>query len=116
MSIETEAQSILANLALMPFESCYSLSRNFLDIPTCPGLYAVRHCDQGILYIGQTNNLRRRFRDGHKAFFWAFLEYCAPDEIAIATDQIQRGSFLSANDLEILMIQIAQSRHNTRIK
>ncbi|KAM3112786.1 GIY-YIG nuclease family protein [Phormidesmis sp. 146-33] len=116
MSLQAEARNILENLSSMPFEECYPLSRGFLDVPTCPGLYAIRHQEQGILYIGQTAKLRQRFKDGHKAFFWAFLEYCTPDEIKIAIERLGFQSLQRAEDLEILMIRMAKPRYNTRIK
>lgn len=73
MQLEEEAQTILNRLSLMPFDECYPLSREFRNIPTVGGLYAVRHRAEGILYIGLAVSLRRRFRDnGHKAFFGRF--------------------------------------------
>lgn len=116
MSIEAEAQMILENLTLMPFETCYPLSRNFLDVPTCPGLYAVRHCDQGILYIGQTTKLRRRFKDGHKAFFWAFLDYCSPNQIRIAIERLNYESLQRAEEIEIWMIRHIRPPYNSLVK
>jgi hypothetical protein len=119
--IETEAQRILETLSSIPFENCYPLSRGFLDIPTSPGLYAVRHRTEEILYIGLATKLRRRFRDGHKAFFWAFLDYYSPDDIRISAVGITSERFDLQNlrrmeDLETLMIRIAHPRYNSLIK
>ena len=111
-----EAQAILKNLSSMPFKDCYPLSRGCLDIPTCPGIYAIRHQDEGILYIGVAVKLRRRFKDGHKAFFWAFLDYCTPDEIRIAAELMGYQSFQRAEDLETLMIRSARPRYDSLIK
>jgi GIY-YIG catalytic domain len=68
------AQRILDTLAFMPFEECQSLSRQFDNIPARPGLYAVRHNHEGLLYIGKSKSLRGRFSGGHKAFLWAWLD------------------------------------------
>jgi excinuclease UvrABC nuclease subunit len=116
MSLNAEAQIILENLSSMPFDDCYPLSRDFLNVPTCPGLYAVRHRTEGILYVGQTIKLRKRFKDGHKAFFWAFLEYCTPDDIRIAAELLGFQSLKRAEDLETLMIRAARPRYNSLIK
>jgi excinuclease UvrABC nuclease subunit len=115
-SLQGQAQTILENLFSMPFEECYSLSRDFRDLPTCLGLYAIRHRNEGVLYIGQAIKLRRRFKDGHKAFFWAFLDYCTPDEIRIAIERLGLQSLRRAEDLETLMIRSARPRYNSLIK
>lgn len=112
------AQRILDQLAFMRFEECHRLSREFKNIPTVPGLYAIRHRTEGILYIGLGLQLRRRFRDtGHKAFFWAFLDYYFPDDIRIAISLLEDfQTFRQSEDLEARMIQIAQPRYNVRKK
>jgi len=103
------------------FENCYPLSREFLDVPTSPGLYAVLHQTQGVLYIGMATKLRRRFRDGHKAFFWSFLEYYSPDEIRIAAigvtiERFDLKALRRLEDIETLMIRVARPRYDSRIK
>jgi hypothetical protein len=49
---EIEARKILETLSSMPFENCYRLSREFIEMTTVAGLYAIRHRIDGILYIG----------------------------------------------------------------
>ncbi len=80
------------------------------------GLYAVRHRTQGILYIGKTRTLRDRFRNGHKALLWAFIEALQVADVRIifytlGFDQWMR---LSA-DLEMLIIQAVNPPYNVRI-
>ena len=72
--IQNQAKSIFDSIAFTPFQQCQPLSRDFSDIPNRPGIYAVRHRVQGLLYIGKTKNLRSRFKGGHKAFLWAWLD------------------------------------------
>lgn len=43
MKLDEEAQSILNRLSSISFEECYPLSRDFSDMPTTAGLYALRH-------------------------------------------------------------------------
>ncbi len=117
MNNDSVAESILTELTLTPFEQCYRLSREFRGMPTTAGLYAFRHEDEGILYIGLAINLKRRFKDGHKAFLWAFLDYYSPDKIRIATRSLVGfESFKQAEEAETRMIQRAKPRYNTRIK
>ena len=71
---QQEAHQILTILTSIPFDQCQPINRNFRSIPQRPGLYAVRHRTEGLLYIGKTKSLRGRFSGGHKAFLWAWLD------------------------------------------
>jgi hypothetical protein len=66
--LQTQALDILNAIAFMPFEQCQSLSRELTNILSRPGIYAIRHKTDGLLYIGKTKSLRGRFSGGHKAF------------------------------------------------
>jgi len=52
--IQKEAKNILDAIAFTPFEECQPLSRDFNNIPDRPGIYAIRHKYEGLLYIGKT--------------------------------------------------------------
>jgi predicted GIY-YIG superfamily endonuclease len=82
------AQKILDAIAFMPFEQCQTLNRKFDNIPARPGIYAIRHRTDGLLYIGKTKNLRGRFSGGHKAFLWAWLDKYRDDDVRIAVQAI----------------------------
>ena len=69
-----QARQVLNSLAFQPFENCQSLNRTFANIPSRPGLYAIRHRSIGLLYIGKSKSLRGRFSGGHKAFLWSWLK------------------------------------------
>jgi len=79
-----EARQILNVLTSIPFEQCQPINRNFASIPQRPGLYAVRHRTEGLLYIGKTNSLRGRFSGCHKAFLWAWLDRYSDQDVRIA--------------------------------
>jgi len=79
-----EARQILNVLTSIPFEQCQPINRNFASIPQRPGLYAVRHRTEGLLYIGKTKSLRGRFSGGHKAFLWAWLDRYSDQDVRIA--------------------------------
>ena len=115
-ALRQEAQTILEVLSSMPFEDCYPLSRYFDDLPCDPGFYAVRHCLDGILYIGISNNLRRRFRDGHKALSWAFVDRLSPDDVRITSVAMGKRTPQQVEYLEALMIKSARPRYNIRMK
>ena len=71
IELQAQARNILDAIAFTPFERCQPLSRGFHNIPARPGIYAIRHKTDGLLYIGKTKSLRGRFSGGHKAFLWA---------------------------------------------
>ncbi|WP_203219506.1 GIY-YIG nuclease family protein [Nostoc edaphicum] len=72
--LQAQARRILDAIAFIPFEQCQPLTRDFARIPARPGIYAIRHKTDGLLYIGKTKSLRGRFSGGHKAFLWAWLD------------------------------------------
>jgi excinuclease UvrABC nuclease subunit len=114
--LREEAQEILETLSLTPFGNCYPLSRDFEAVPSDPGFYAFRHRSDGILYIGIGTNLRRRFRNGHKALSWAFVDRLSPDDVRIATVEMGQRTPKQVEYIETLMIQGARPRYNTRMK
>ena len=75
-------------IAFTPFEQCQPLSRDFSNIPDRPGIYAIRHKHDGLLYIGKTKSLRGRFKGGHKAFLWAWLDQYKDEDVRIAVQTI----------------------------
>jgi hypothetical protein len=56
--VQTQARRILDAIAFTPFEQCQPLNRQFDNIPARPGIYAIRHRTDGLLYIGKTKSLR----------------------------------------------------------
>ncbi|NLQ05069.1 GIY-YIG nuclease family protein [Cylindrospermopsis raciborskii MVCC19] len=54
--IHNQARRILDAIAFAPFDQCQPLSRDFSDVPDRPGIYAVRHRYQGLLYIRHLQN------------------------------------------------------------
>ncbi|MBM0744753.1 GIY-YIG nuclease family protein (plasmid) [Phormidium sp. CLA17] len=113
-TLKSDAQMVLKALSSILFEECYPLSRDFEPVPSNPGFYAFRYRDE-ILYIGIGNNLRRRFRNGHKALSWAFVDRLNPDDVRISTFAMGRRSPQQVEYIETLMIQMARPRYNTRM-
>lgn len=115
-SLESEAEVILYTLASTPFEDCIAISKEFRELPMTAGIYAVKHYTLGILYIGKTRTLRDRFRGGHKALLWAFIEELKVTDIKIAfypLDFLQWGQL--SLELEHLIIQAVDPPYNVRI-
>lgn len=86
--LQIQARRILDAIAFIPFDQCQPLSRGFENIPSRPGIYAIRHRTDGLLYIGKTKSLRGRFSGGHKAFLWAWLDKYKDEDVRIAMQVI----------------------------
>jgi GIY-YIG catalytic domain len=113
---EDEALQILGVLISTPFESCISVGRDFSSLTTCHSLYAIRHRNHGLLYIGKSQNPRQRFSGGHKALVWSWLELYHPSDVRITTyplnyDQWSQLSLM----LESLIIRATEPPFNVRI-
>ncbi len=114
--LQIQAQRILDAIAFTPFEQCYLLSREFSSIPARPGIYAVRHKTDSLLYIGKTKSLRGRFSGGHKAFLWAWLDKYSDEDIRIAIQPIsywENPKLLL--ELEAIIIRATEPPYNVQI-
>jgi excinuclease UvrABC nuclease subunit len=114
--IKAEALRILQILTTTPFDQCAPLSKQFESLPNRMGIYAVKHRQQGILYIGKAASLRQRFIGGHKALVWALIDRLDPDDIRIASVLTSFQWRRSQLELETLIIQIVKPRYNSKIR
>jgi excinuclease UvrABC nuclease subunit len=115
-ALRAEAQRILDALAFMPFDRCLPLNRQFEDIPASPGLYAVRHEHQGLLYIGKSKSLRGRFSGGHKAFLWAWLDKYDDEDVRIAIQTLSAWEDPALLlELEAIMLRATEPPYNVQI-
>lgn len=114
--LESQARTILNVLLNVPFSQCVPISRDFTALTTKPGLYAVRHRADGLLYVGKTQDFRERFKGGHKALTWSWLEDYDHREVRIATYSLDfvRWRALSS-ELERIILNISEPPYNARI-
>lgn len=111
-----EALTILNSLVSTSFENCIALSKEFRELPMTAGIYAVRHRTMGILYIGKTRLLRDRFRGGHKALLWAFIEELKATDTRITFYELGFEEWIDlSSELESLIIQAVNPPYNVRI-
>ncbi|MBW4620127.1 MAG: GIY-YIG nuclease family protein [Cyanosarcina radialis HA8281-LM2] len=92
------------------------MSRDFAELTTKPGIYAIRHRLEGLLYIGKAQDIKERFRGGHKAITWSWLEDYDHRDVAIAVREIdfQQWRRLSSN-LEGIILIWSKPPFNIRI-
>jgi hypothetical protein len=113
--MEEQASEMLQELLSVPFEACASISRDFYDLPMMPGIYAVRHRHLGLLYLGKAKKLRDRFRGGHKACTWSWLDDYDNRDVAIAFARLTMPDVLKLGDeLEGILIHATQPPYNAR--
>ncbi len=114
--LQVQAQKILDTIAFMSFEQCQPLTRGFESIPARPGIYAVRHRTDGLLYIGKTKSLRGRFSGGHKAFLWAWLDKYNDEDVRIAVELIAHwGNPTLLLELEAIILRATEPPYNVQI-
>lgn len=114
--LQAQAQKILNAIAFTPFEQCQPLNREFNNIPARPGIYAIRHTTEGLLYIGKTKSLRGRLSGGHKAFLWAWLDKYNDEDVRIAVQVIsywENPALLL--ELEAIILRATEPPYNAQI-
>ena len=114
--IETEASKIVEIFTTTSFLDCRPLTHDFQTVPARNGIYGLRYVDQEILYIGKAGDIRKRFRGGHKALAWAFIDRLDPDAVRIISVVLGFEAWRQALEIEARMIQIVRPRHNSRIQ
>ncbi len=114
--LQAQARQVLDTIAFTPFEQCLPLSREFGNLPARPGIYAIRHKTDGLLYIGKTKSLRGRFTGGHKAFLWVWLDKYSDDEVRIAVQTISYwGNPALLLELEAIILRATEPPYNVQI-
>lgn len=114
-TINAEALRILKLLVQMPFDDCCPLTREFDDLPPSPGIYAVKHRTQGILYVGKSGSVKGRFKGGHKALGWAFMDRFNPDDVRIAVVTLSLQWIRLSLQLEQAIIRQLLPPYNVRV-
>jgi excinuclease UvrABC nuclease subunit len=114
--IQAQARTILDQIASTSFDRCQLLTREFQNIPARPGIYAVRHRTDGLLYIGKTKSLRGRFSGGHKAFLWAWLDKYQDEDVRIAVQLIPHSENPALLlELEAIILRATEPPYNVQI-
>lgn len=79
-----QVTQVIKSLNRTRFEECYEGSPNGQNLPRAPGVYAFKHQDGRILYVGRSSNIRNRFRDGHSVFVELFFAGYVSTDVRIA--------------------------------
>jgi hypothetical protein len=65
------------------FNDCFSLAVGFPDVPKVPAIYAIKTQSE-ILYVGQSTNVWKRFKNGHSTLMDILIDGYAPADLRIA--------------------------------
>lgn len=115
-NLEVQARDILEALLKIPFSECASITRDFAGLTSKPGLYAVRHRDDGLLYVGKAQDIRERFKGGHKALTWSWLADYDYKDVAIATHTLDFMQWRAlSSELEGIILHISKPPYNACI-
>jgi len=114
--LRTKKSEILKFLVQLPFGDCIPISRDFVGLTSKPGIYAIRHRSEELLYIGKAQDIKERFRGGHKAITWAWLEDYDHRDVAIAICEIDYRQWRTlSSDLEGIILVWSKPPFNIRI-
>ena|SRR6476646_4174323 len=113
---EAQAFAIFDSLTKSSFSECTPISRELGGLTTRPGIYAVRHRTEGLLYVGKAQDIKERFRGGHKSLTWSWLADYDHRDVAIATHAIDFMQWRSlSSELERIILQASKPPFNARI-
>jgi hypothetical protein len=114
-NLESEALAILELLTNTPFEQCTPITSSWQTVTANASLYAIRHQGLGLLYVGKTRYTRERFRGGHKAFLWAWLDRYNPDDVRILIYPLNFSQLQTlSSDLEAIILAATNPPYNVR--
>jgi hypothetical protein len=112
---ELQAIAILEALVNTPFDQCAPITRDFKAITASASIYLVRHRDLGLLYVGKTRYTRERFRGGHKAFLWAWLDDYNSDAVRLLIYPLNFIQLQTlSSELEALVVATTQPPYDAR--
>lgn len=115
-NVETQAHTILESLIKTAFSECVPITREFAGLTTKPGIYAVRHRADGLLYIGKAQDVKERFRGGHKSITWSWLADYDHRDVAIAVHTLDFMQWRAlSSELERTILNISEPPYNVRI-
>lgn len=114
--LRSKSRTILATLCSTNFAEGHPITKELEGLPSHPGIYAVKQQSGEILYVGKGKGLRERLKNGHKAFFWAWLEGIKPEEVSIAFVSLSFEDWLQSLEIEVLILQTLRPRYNSQIR
>lgn len=115
-NVDAEAYAILEALLQVEFPECTPITRSFSGLTTKPGIYAVRHRTDGLLYVGKAQDIKERFRGGHKALTWSWLSDYDHRDVAIAAYTLDFIKWRAlSSEIERIILNISGPPFNVRI-
>lgn len=115
-NIETQARTILESLIKTEFSECAPITKEFAALTTKPGIYAVRHRTDGLLYVGKAQDIKERFKGGHKSMTWSWLKDYDHRDVAVAAHTLDFMQWRAlSSELERIILNITKPPFNVQI-
>jgi GIY-YIG catalytic domain len=113
--IEQEIAKIVRLFQKADFESGIPVAPTIAQLTQQTGVYAIKHRDLSVLYVGKANNFRTRFQSGHDALLKILLSGTNPVDIYIVLYPL-RGRWVEyILELEKLVIFSLTPSYNKRV-
>jgi hypothetical protein len=105
---------VIKLLKRIKFDDCYEATADGSNLPRRPGIYAFKHRDKRILYVGKSNNVRQRFNARHGVFVDLFFAGYAIDDLRIAVVPIIGDDLPYLEIIEAIVISTLTPEFNRK--
>jgi hypothetical protein len=113
--IKQEVLKIARLFQRTDFESGIPVAPKITELTHQTGVYAIKHRDLSVLYVGKANSFRTRFQSGHDALLRILLSGTNPADVYIVPYPL-RGRFVEyIMELEKLVIFELTPSYNKRV-
>jgi hypothetical protein len=113
--IQQEVSKIARLFQKTEFENGIPVVPKIAELTHQTGVYAIKHRDSSILYVGKANSFRTRFQSGHDALLRILLSGTNPTDVYLVLYPL-RGRFVEyILELEKLVIHALSPIYNKRV-
>jgi hypothetical protein len=113
--IQEEITKILRVFRNTKFEDGIAVAPGVSDLPQKTGVYAIKHRELSVLYVGKANNYRTRFQSGHDALLRMLLGGMNPADLYIVLYPLYGRWVEYILDLEKQVIFCLTPKYNKRV-
>jgi hypothetical protein len=113
--INEEVSKVVRLFHKTDFESGIPVSPKIGELTQQTGVYAIKHRDWSILYVGKANNFRTRFQSGHDALLRILLSGTNPADVYIVLYPLRGRSVEYILEIEKLVIFALTPTYNKRV-
>jgi hypothetical protein len=113
--IQEEVSKVVRLFHKADFESGVPVSPKIGELTHQTGVYAIKHRDWSILYVGKANSFRTRFQSGHDALLRILLSGTNPADVYIVPYPLRGRAVEYILEIEKLVIFALMPIHNKQV-